>query len=215
MKDEGLACGETDKTGRLTLDTLENISEKMDKHIKEDKVITEKEVKTIENKLNRHMDGWIQFIKRGENINQTGRIKGNWKTIDNQIPILSGTNKDHKEAPDKVIGPDFRPIMGAMVGPNTGLSELGSIIVRKIADNSDNGLVAKSTEEVINKFEEFNRSRFEKVPELKNIIIASMDIEKFYTNIISEESAKTIRRMWEDSTLTVDEIIVDKLSRYL
>ena len=145
MKDEGLACGETDKTGRLTLDTLENISEKMDKHIKEDKVITEKEVKTIENKLNRHMDGWIQFIKPGENINQTGRIKGNWKTIDNQIPILSGTNKDHKEAPDKVIGPDFRPIMGAMVGPNTGLSELGSIIVRKIADNSDNGLVAKST----------------------------------------------------------------------
>ena len=162
------------------------------------------------------MDGWIQFIKRGENINQTGRIKGNWKTIDNQIPILSGTNKDHKEAPDKVIWPDFRPIMGAM-GPqyNTGLSELGSIIVRKIADNSDNGLVAKSKEEIINKFEEFNRSRFEKVPELNDIIIASMDIEKFYTNIISEESAKTIRRMWEDSTLTVDEIIVDKLSRYL
>ena len=42
--------------------------------------------------------------------------------------------------------------MGAIVGPNVGLSEVGSIIVRKISDNADNGSVAKSTKEVLNKF---------------------------------------------------------------
>ena len=56
IKKEGLACGETDKIGKLTLDTLENISKMMDKHIKDDKVSKEKEVKTLENKLNRHID---------------------------------------------------------------------------------------------------------------------------------------------------------------
>ena len=56
MKRENLACTETDKTGKLTLDTLENISRKMDKHIKDDKVINEKEFKKLENNLNRHMD---------------------------------------------------------------------------------------------------------------------------------------------------------------
>ena len=76
------------------------------------------------------------------------RIKSNLITKDGQIPILTGTSKDHKVAKDKILGPDVRPIMGAVVGPNIGLSEIGSIIVRKIADNADVCLVANSTEEV-------------------------------------------------------------------
>ena len=55
MKKEGLVCGETDTTGKLTLDTLKNISKKMDKHIKEDKTLNEKEIRKLENNLNRHM----------------------------------------------------------------------------------------------------------------------------------------------------------------
>ena len=47
--------------------------------------------------------------------------------------------------------------MGAIVGPNIGLSEVASRIVRKIADNADIGLAAKSTEEVLEKFETFNK----------------------------------------------------------
>ena len=104
--------------------------------------------------------------------------------------------------------------MGATVGPNMGLSEIGSLIVRKIANNADIGLVAKSTEEVINKFEEYNRSRFDMIPGLRNIIVASMDIEKFYPSILSKESAKTVRRMWEESQLPM-EIDMDSLSNYL
>ena len=115
MKEERLACGETDKTGRLTLDTLENISKKMDKHIKEDKIINEKHVKKIENELNRHMEFWVRILQPGQKNNQVGRIKSNLITKDNQIPVLRGTSKDHKEAVDVDTGPDFRPIMGAIV----------------------------------------------------------------------------------------------------
>ena len=53
IKKENLTCGETDKTGNLTLDTLENMSNKMEKHIKDDKVVNEKEIKTLENRLKR------------------------------------------------------------------------------------------------------------------------------------------------------------------
>ena len=38
MDNEGLVCGETDETGKMTLDTLESISKKMEKHIKDDKI---------------------------------------------------------------------------------------------------------------------------------------------------------------------------------
>jgi hypothetical protein len=140
---------------------LENIVEKMDKHIKGDKFINEKETSRIESKLNRHMEFWSSILKPGESDNQKRRIKSNLITKDIQIPILRGTSKDHKKANDEKVGPDVRPIMGAVVGPNIGLSEMGSIIVRKIADNTDEGLVSKSTEEVLNKIETYNKRRLE------------------------------------------------------
>ena len=215
MKNEEIVCGETDKTGKLTLDTLENVSKKMDKHINNDKVLNEKEVRKLENKLNRHMEFWVSILKPGENQNQLRRVKSNLITKDNQIPLLRGTSKDHKEAVDEETGPDVRPIMGAIVGPNIGLSEIGSRIVRKIADNADTGLVSKSTEEVLNKFEMFNRRRLQSNPKLKKLSIASMDVEKYYPNIISDKSATIIRKMWEESEISIEGIDFDMLSKYL
>ena len=111
----------------------------MFKHIEEDEVITEKRVKTIENVLNKHADFWVGITNAGETSGQTKRIKGNLKTKDNQIPVLSGASKDHKKVEDNKIGPDVRPIMGAMVGPNVCISNLGSMVVRAIANNYDDG----------------------------------------------------------------------------
>jgi hypothetical protein len=49
----------------------------------------------------------MKITQAGEKTNQEK---------DNQIPILSGTSKDHKKGVDEKLGPDVRPIMGAMVG---------------------------------------------------------------------------------------------------
>ena len=72
---------------------------------------------------------------------------------------MSGTSKDHKKVENTNVGPDVRPIMGAMVGPNVGLTNFGSIIVRAIANEYDVGNVSKSTEETISKLEEYNKCR--------------------------------------------------------
>ena len=45
------------------------------------------------------------------------------------------TNKDHKSCDDVKVGPSMRPIMRASIGPNTGLSQVGCQIIRKISDN--------------------------------------------------------------------------------
>ena len=49
--------------------------------------------------------------------------------------------------------------MGAMVGPNVGLANFASTIVRTMADDMDKGHVSKSTEETIHKLEEYNAKR--------------------------------------------------------
>jgi uncharacterized protein YwbE len=56
IRQEGLVCSQTDKTGKLTLDTVDNIVKKMEKHIHEDKIINEKEARALENRLNGHME---------------------------------------------------------------------------------------------------------------------------------------------------------------
>ena len=68
---------------------------------------------------------------------------------------------------------------------------------------------------MLNKFEEFNKTRVERGLDKKKIVIASMDIDKFYPNIIAENSAKTVRQMWEDSKLSVAGIEIDEVSFYL
>jgi hypothetical protein len=42
-----------------------------------------------------------------------------------------------------------------------------------------------------------------------------MDVEKYYPNILSDKSAKIIRKMWEDSELSMEGIDFDNLCRYL
>ena len=126
------------------MDTKENYIKKMGKHTKNDETINMKEVRKIEKEMNAHAENLVNILNAGSNNNQTKRIKGNLKTVDNQIPVLSGTSKDHKKSVDQNLSPDVRPIMGAMVGPNVGISKFGSLIVRAVADEFDVGNVGSS-----------------------------------------------------------------------
>ena len=152
----------------------------MHKHIKNDEVVNEKRVRKVENKLNKHANFWVEITNAGEATGQTKRIKGNMKTKDNPIPILSGSSKDHKKVEDEKVGPNVRPIMGAMIGPNVGLSNFGCMIIRAISDEYDEGLVSKSTEETISKLENYNTRResldVNCVQKKSKVIIGSMDI---------------------------------------
>jgi hypothetical protein len=88
---------------------------KMKKHIANDEVISTKEVRKSENKMNLRAEHVSRITMAGEDNGQSKRIKGNLKVKDNQIPILHRTSKDHKVAENHKEGPDVRPIMGAVV----------------------------------------------------------------------------------------------------
>ena len=216
MKNENLVCVETDKTGKFALDTKENYIAKLQKHIENDEVITSKEVRKLENKLNEHAEHIARITMAGENTGQTKRIKGNLKVKDNQIPILHGTSKDHKVAENDKMGPDVRPIMGAVVGPNVGLSNfIGREIIRRVADDADSDTVCKSTEELLSRFEVYNRDRVNNGYDKEKMILASMDIKKWYQSTLAKPSAKVIKKMIINSGLEFEGIDYDAISKYL
>ena len=95
--------------------------------------------------------------------------------------------------------------MWAMVGPNVGLTNFGSIIVRAVADEYYVGLVSKSTEETISKLEEYKKKRevlnVNRVKKNSKVIIGSMDIDKWYTSMLAEPSANGVRKMNKNQVL--------------
>jgi hypothetical protein len=106
--------------------------------------------------------------------------------------------------------------MGATVGPNVAISNfIAKDIIRRVADEASVGHDCKSTEELLCKFEEYNEMRIQKNYNSKNIIVASMDIDKWFPSIKTRQVAKEIKQMVIDSGIEFKDINYDKVSEYL
>ena len=80
--------------------------------------------------------------------------------------------------------------MGAVVGPNVGLSNfIGKEVIRRVAEDADIGTVCKSTEELVSVFESNNKDRIENGVTSKKVVLGSMDIKKWYTSQLVRPSA--------------------------
>ena len=192
VKEENLVVYQTDKTNNFVVDTLDNAEHKMKKHLENDEVISAKKIRSIERQLNSEADDWIEILQIGRDVKQLQRTKFNLKSTENPIPILRGTSKDHKTPEDPKIGPDLRPIMGAKVGPNTSVSQIGCQMLRAIADSITINHSVKSTEEMLRKFEDYNSGE---INHSSKKVIFSMDIKNFYPSIDPIKAASVARIM--------------------
>ena len=92
--------------------------------------------------------------------------------------------------------------MGAKIGPNTGLAEIGCKIIRSISEEVKTRFDVKSTEEMLSKISKYNKS----VKSSKRRIIASMDIKNFYPSIDPERGSDTARISWDRSDVEITDI---------
>ena len=114
------------------------------------------------------------------------------------------------------MGPDLRPIMGATVGPNVAVTNfIASEIVRKVADEASVGNDCKSTEELLFSLEQYNKSRFEKGASNRKVVLASMDIDKWFPNMKLKPMTTEIKEMIERSGIEFKEIEYDAASKFL
>ena len=214
---ENLAIYQTDKTAKFVLDSLENLENKMKKHTEKHRKIGRKQFKKIQNSINNHTRHWLQFLNTGRDVKQTKRTCMNLINDDNPLPLLRGTAKDHKPNFDPVKGPELRPIMGAKVGPNTGLSQIGCKILKKVLEKKNDKKEVKSTEELMAKFKEYNSNRSEETGQqvVKSKTVGSMDIKSFYPSICPNRAAEISRSMFEKSDVEIENVNFDILAKYL
>ena len=193
---------------------MSNVEDKIWEHLVKDKLITRKEVTKHENVLNSQTRSWIEMLSIGSECGQKERTKSNLITEKKALPLMKGTAKDHKVANDPPKGPKMRPIMGARVGPNTGLSQIGSRILRSIIDDVKVRHDVKSTEEMLAKIEQYNESLKSKKSK-KKMILASLDIKNFYPSIDPKRGAQIAKLMWNRSDIVFEDVNVDELVWYI
>ena len=85
----------SDKSGKLSIDTLEGYNEDMAVHT-DHETITEEEYKNISTLLNSHAVQWAEFMKVGSEYDHQARVHSAVVARDPQPPVVYGLRKDHK-----------------------------------------------------------------------------------------------------------------------
>ena len=235
IKSKGWLLYETDKSGKLCIDTLENYKLAMSKHIEGDQEVNTKKVLSSEKSLNEHARMWTKMVSLGAENNQQDRCKETLTSRYNPIPILSGLRKDHKVTPDPVKGPPLRPVYRARVAPNSALGNIISQMVKGLGDelNSKIGTDSLNSEEVCAEVVKANfkieveksrrRQPNRKAKRLtrrekiftENIIMGSMDVEALYPSIQWIASCKEMLLTAKESKIPLENFDYTEIARYV
>ena len=172
VADKEIVIFQTDKSGRVSVDTPENYRIAMQSHFVSDPVISQERTNSIEKVLNAHSIVWTRILSAGTLTRNEKRIKDSMISSNSAIPPLYGLRKDHKVHQDTRAGPPTRPVCGANSSVNYKLSHLLSMLLAEVWQRDTSGSVCMNTEEMM---AEIARVNNEVVPE--DIVIGSTDVK--------------------------------------
>ena len=125
--------------------------------------------------------------------------------MNGQVPNLKGAEKDHKEDKSRIR---MRPIMNAMDGPKKTISDLYSDILEAVVESN-------STEELLEAFETFNKTKNNSSDDNSEYIIGSMDAVSLYPSLELERSLEIVKEEVIKSYVTFENVDTHELGIYL
>ena len=153
---------------------------------------------------------------------------------------MTGLRKDHKVGLDKEEGPPTRPVVNGKAGPNCGLANLVSRILRpirkKVVAESENEVV--STEELLRWIEEFNLDRRRKEAEAggeeetnrttrrslarscktmqgEQMVIGSLYVKSLYPSCKAKQMGEHIIQFFKDIDISFQGVNLNAIVKYL
>ena len=209
---KGQVIFHSDKSGKLSIDTLDGYTEDMKVH-SDHKTITKEEYDNITALLNSHSSQWAEFMKVGANHEHQTRVHSAVVGRDPPPPSLYGLRKDHKPT-DPGKPPPLRPVCGCNVGPGTRLGELLCLVLERVADTVTGKAEIASTEELCQKVNSLNKDMEEVDMSGKQLIVGSLDVKGLYPSLKVEKTCHIVGEMVNQSGITF-EVDQDSLGRYI
>ena len=131
VKEKEMVVFCADKSGHLSVDSVNNYENALNEHTKDDIKINETEVRKIEAKMNNHLKQFNKMFCVGSTWGHEDRIAGASTSTNIPPPPKYGLRKDHKpvQPGEEHVGPPVRPVAGATEAPNSRFSHFLSMIV--------------------------------------------------------------------------------------
>ena len=106
-KRDDVVVFQTDKTGRFSVDKIDNYREACKVHTEKDETTNEDEHLKCQKEINAHATMWTRILKAGEEEASTAadRIKNNMLVDNHGLAPIYTVRKDHKAYADETIGP--------------------------------------------------------------------------------------------------------------
>jgi hypothetical protein len=205
---------ESDKSGKVTIETPDSYIKAANKHIENDAEITEKEEKKIEESFNAHGRVLSRVFRLGEAHNHEARVIEAMTTERVEAPVLHLLGKDHKKGYDQKEGPPRRPVVGASEGPSYRVSNLISRILYEVADKMEGSAESNSTEDMLGSMVDTNEILKEKDIKVTEVTIGSLDVKALYPSLKAKESAQIAKEEIENSIVKI-EVNETELTKYL
>ena len=208
-KNKEIVTNVTDKSGRFSVDTVENYINLSETHVGKDRVIDEEQYQQLTKEMNGHAICWCKMTNAGKETGQETKIKNNFCT---EKPPLSGhrtLRKDHKTGFDPVIGPPGRPLCSADSSYNYSMSHLISSILREMIDEEPTQ--CENTEDMLAAFQELNESG--------NIdddtVILSADVVALYPSLNIDFTTDKVCEMFYESNIDIKGVDYEEVGLYL
>ena len=210
VREKEVVVFQTDKSGRLSVDTPENYRQSSLVHVEQDVVVSEVEVQGIEKDISAHSEAWSRILCIGKNWNQLSRVRNNMTSKDSPLAPVYTLRKDHKAYISATEGPPVRPVCGVDSSSNEKLSWLLSTFFSKLWENDRGGSICLSTEEMIAEVERVNRSS----PSTP-IVIGSADVKALYPSLDIDFTIGKVCETFESSDFSLEGVNFKELGLYL
>ena len=208
-KRDDIVILQTDKSGRMSVDSKTNYVEASKPHYEKDIDVTQEVHEQAQKEANGHSIMWSRILKAGENNNKgNDRIKTNMLVENNDLASLYTLRKDHKKCTDANKGPPVRPVCGATNAYNNKLSHLLSMIIKPL--NKLNSSSCSSSEEMMASIQQANEKGLP-----TDTVVGSLDVKALYPSLDVELTARVIADTYMEHSYEVINVDYNELSLYL
>ena len=203
---------QTDKSGSMSVDTVDNYVTAANVHIKDDQILNKKDITEMEKTCNSHALFWTNVLKMGSDTNGTDRIKMSMRSHNNSPGSMYFFRKDHKpaiESDGTNIGHPMRPLCDVSDAFSHKLSHLICLLLKEVSDDSTT--ICSSSEDLIASVENLNTSNVLN----DESVIGSMDVKSMYPSLDIPTVIDIVTEEFYHSKVTLANVEYEELGLYL
>ena len=205
---------ETDKTGKLSICSIETYEELGQPHVSKDREIDQDQVDEKERYLNGHVSMLLKIFSFGKNWQHEERHRESQIKHSGFVANMSLKDKDHKILkPGQVRA--TRAVVSANQGIATSMSNILSEVLEPVADSLVDKTEIISTEDGISRYDDCNEKLACEWKEGDKIGLIGADVSNLFGSMSAHKTSQVVGKVFLESDIKVEGVNYSSAAMYV